>query len=457
MTNSTSVSVNSAPVLEFVTRARPYSAKRMAQQLCLLLGVAMLPFDDLRIPGGVGGGMLASPAWVPFAVLGAAHLRTTGFRAGVPRAVKELAALAFYGLTISVVALLVSSDLSGRPDALSKTANNFIIFLVFALVIVGAFSVSHLRATWILGVLAAFVFLAVTSLLQSIVPGFLDGLGPLHRTPNVQVRVRATRFEASSLGSLLLILIGMFWALSKRKSAIWQGTVLVIVAQSVTQSRGTLLVSGLLSLLALVMLILAPLNRRQHARVPVLLAMASVPMIASFYLSSVLSASFWRDLGLVAANSDAMRGLWARAMGVSLIEHPFGLGFAEYLVQAPKLLLENAGDVSAVYGYSAVAAEMSPIVAGETDTLSPKTLPTIAAMYFGWLGVLFTFRLYYSLFKASWKQASYEPSRLLAAVALVAVSASYFSSLFAWEQALLIGLLLSPPVPPCDDRLDSVE
>jgi hypothetical protein len=292
--------------------------------------------------------------------------------------------------------------------------------------------------------LLAVVIMLTASLLVWAGVRFVDTSSLLHATPNIAQRVRGTRFEASSLGGGALVGLVLCSLRSNRRRVLVLIAVLTGLIIWLTASRGTLVVASGIILVCLVA-VLAPARPLHGAARYSIVGAATVlvTMLLSFGLVALLRQPLWADLR--AATSDASRSIWALASLSSLVKYPFGQGLAGTLAWTPPLLLDAAENVRGIFPASDFS-EVRALALGRTDqALSPKTIPALAATYFGIPGLLAAASLYYVLGQRLVARLNVPQVRTYAvgAVCFALVSSSYFGGLYSWEQPLLCGALLA--------------
>ena len=412
---------------------------------CLTVSAVLLTlFDDLNILREEGGSVAGSPAWIP--LLGASLCVGRAARAKLPWRPLRWILLVLLVTTVTSLLYVIIVGEAASPLATQKTVRLAANWCLILAAIIGAWFLSRTNP----GLLAVSAALALTillgiALIQIQSPQFLDGVGPIHAVPNIQQRVRATRFEASSLGGAALVLSAIACVRIPRRSGVVCFIALITMVQAITQSRGTLLVYLMAISLCFVFLTPRGDDTQNHtgARGGMVKFLPLILIAFSFAYGAILASDWWTAAGVSSGTSDAARAVWSTVSASSLQQYPLGLGFAAYLDVTPDLLRNALILRQAEFG-SAAFAELAPlsIPGGSDDLLSPKNLPNVAALYFGLPGILLLAWIYWKAATAVC-QLSESPMLALAFSVLVMVQTTYFFTLVAWEQALLAGVLLA--------------
>lgn len=412
---------------------------RVAAAMLVLAG-PLLAFDDLRPFAAVAGGLGKSPAWIPLVIAAFALPPPQGKRA--MKIERGLTWLWLFGCASTLTVLLVVPPVS-EQDLFMKTIRVGINLLVFIVVVrTGLRASDHLPKFLILSFILAFAALTCGTIGGRLGVSIFDFEGPLHATPNFAQRIRGTRFEASSLGAGLLTAFGACALALRSRRALLLASLVPIAILVFTDSRGSLACALAITTVCVVTSFTRegddrPARRRRINVLGLLLVLTC--LVPAFALSALVTSSVWS--GMSASLSDATRSIWAQASLSSLFHFPIGQGFAgpSYVLQP--IFAAATEDLAGVF--SIVDLEEATNLAQTTDlsSLSPKTLPAVVVVYFGAPGLVALVTAFWTFgVRAASPRAPV--GYAVAAFALVAVSSSYFSSPFAWDQALLLGALL---------------
>lgn len=413
------------------------------------LGTALLAFDDIAPLRALGGGLLASPGFV-FLLIAIALIHNKGGKRHEKRLVMvSLGLLALVVLTSIVTLPFLPDHLLGESTIL-KAFKITITLTVWCTIFTGAGSLVDVLRPWLLaGLLAAIAIMLGSAVIGQIGYSSIEGMGFIHGTRNSQMRLRGTRFEASSLGAgLITCFAAIMMVLRGRKSLMISGVGLLVI-QLLTRSRGTWVTTAIvLGVIAALFLFAqrAQALRDNAQRVLSVFVVITVSGL-SMGLSYLVTSEAWVSLGLVDGSgmtSEASRSVWAMTSLISLGNFPIGMGFAGYLTWLPDTLAQGVAISSGSFT-PADFYEMSAIIrSGDDMLLSPKTLPGILIVFFGWAGALASVGLAYVVARSSLTLSKLGYLAAPAgALALLLVSFTYSSSIFSWEQALVFGWFVS--------------
>lgn len=409
-----------------------------------VFGCALFAVDDVSTLRSLGGGLLASPGWIPILVAGWIAARDSRFRR--LRLSRVLGAIYSYGVLVTLLTLpFLASELLGESP-INKSIKFMVSVGVWMLLLVSGAILSRLVPKAIqLGCAIALAGMTIGAILYHGGFPLVDQIDLLHSYPNFQQRVRSTRFEASSLGSGMIVCLGLIAIHSPRKLAVIGFSLGLVLIGQISESRGTTL-TVFVTLLAVPFAIWMQLRKAGLATVTTRFYSSGIGVLAiilSFRLDYFLGSPLWSALGLkTEGTSDASRSMWADASLSALAQYPFGMGYAAYLAWLPKLI-ENS-TLSAVGQFS--LRDLSEMInqsrAVSDATLSPKNLVGIAAVHLGVIGVLVVVALYSAVIKNAISSASVGfGSRFVVGISLIVVSSTYYTSVFSMDQAFLFGAL----------------
>jgi hypothetical protein len=217
----------------------------------------------------------------------------------------------------------------------------------------------------------------------------------------------------------------------------------VLVLSFLMPSRGTL-VSGLAFAGAIVLWALARKLWAAPGPRPAYLAsgvLALATLLGGFglgYLTPVL-----KQVGLSYSTSDAVRSVWSDAGMDAALHYPAGMGFAAYLDWLPPFVIASMDQFSGQFRRSDFTELVVQLgTHGSSAGFSPKTMPALVGVHFGAIGLIVLVAMWAALGRRGVQaaRAGY-PMVLPAALALCVITATYFSSIYAWEQAVLLGAL----------------
>lgn len=412
-------------------------------------GTALLAFNDIAGLRSIGGGLLASPGWLPLVaatvlVYKSAKTPATG------RMLRYTLILLLLGIFASVISLaFLPQDILGESPAV-KVIKVTVTTAAWCTIFIGAGPLSKAVRPWLIaGLVTAIAIMTISAVLAQIGVGILEGPGFFHGTVNGQMRIRGTRFEASSLGAGLLCCISAVVLVIRGRKGLVIVAMGFLAVQLLTQSRGTWVTIAIV-LFLVILLYFAGQRISRPTSVPYSLltwACVLLTISMSFALSFLVTSTLWSDLGLAnrsGMTSEATRSVWAVATVMSLFTFPFGMGFAGYLSWLPSLLSQAATSNTGIF-YLADFSELTAIINSTDDTyLSPKTLPGILIVFFGWAGAIAAVALCHRAIQGGLSLSRLGfPGAPAAALAVLLVSFTYASSIFSWDQALVLGWLVS--------------
>ncbi|MGO4806120.1 hypothetical protein AB4089_13410 [Arthrobacter sp. 2MCAF15] len=407
-------------------------------------GCALFAVDDVAVFRGLGGGLLASPGWLPIIIAGFLASRDPRFRR--LRLSRVIIAVFSYGILITLITLpFLAADVLGE-NPIAKSIKVAVSVGVWLLMLVSGAILSRVvpRAVQA-GAIAAIATMTLGALLYHLGYQGVDQNELIHSYQNLQQRVRSTRFEASSLGAGLIVCLGLIAMRSTRTMAVVLFPVGLIMIGVVAESRGTNL-TIYVSLLVIPFLIWLK-SRKADLTANVVLFWASVlaalAVVSSFRLDYFLGSALWSELGLkTEGTSDASRSMWADASLAAVGQHPLGMGYAAYLEWLPKLVENSTRSALDFFPIRDLSEMINQSFAASDATLSPKNLVGIAAVFLGAVGVAMVGILYAATIKNSIHGTmSGESNRLIVGVSLVIVSSTYYTSIFSMDQAFLFGAL----------------
>ncbi len=424
-------------------------ADRSAGAIKVLVCLAgfLVAFDDIAPLRTVGGGFGASPAWIPLLLCGLLLGRR-----GIGRWRHAVVSLWIMGLVVTLLTFLVLPEEMRGVNTYVKALAVGIPIAVFLTIIVIAARLAAYDPRLIvlfglisLGTLLAFGALDMLGVIPNGKSAFLHGLD------NLNQRARGSRFEASALGAGVLIALAT--AAYRVRTALGALGVLAaaIVLSLLLPSRGTL-VAGLAFCATIGVVLLAWRLRGVGARfVPGLTAgvLAIITLVGGFALG-FLTPSL-KAFGLSYSTSDAVRSVWSDVGMDVALRYPVGMGYSAPLEWLPSFVQASMDQFAGRYQPSDFDELMAQLQAQGGYGFSPKTMPALIGVYFGAIGVLLLVAMWLMIGKRA-GDATRDGylTAIPAAVVLCLIAATYFSSIYAWEQAFLLGALLAlrHPAPP---------
>lgn len=407
----------------------------------LISGLLLLPFDDLGGPFGIAGGLTKSPAWLPLCLAASLLPRSTGRGRKFESRILQLWLL---GNFITLVSLPFLPEVAKGESLLEKGIRVSIILAAYFGVMIAAMrAYQHVPQALKLGTIATTILFFLYAVVGYALPSLLESMQWLHSTPNYAMRQRGTRFEASSLGAGLLICVAMTILWLRGRFALVVALISLPIVLELTQSRGTLVAS--LATAATGILILLVNSRVVHSKgfVGILSGLSIVcSLLFAFALQYLVTSELWKDLSK--AVSDATRSIWADSALQSILNFPFGMGYAGPTFWMQDIFSKSLMGASTLFPFSDLSEAVGLVRTSESDAFSPKTMLALTGMYFGIPGVVAALVCFWRII-SSW--AASNSSTLLgflpACILFVFVTSSYFSSPFSWEQPLLFGTLMA--------------
>ena len=427
----------------------------------VVIGLALFAFDDISALRQLGGGFLASPSWAPILLATAMVLHKTVQKSDRPLLI-SLGAVWLYGLVLTLATLPIIQNEIDSDSSLSKSLKLAVTFAVLlSMVLAGVVLVRRLRKWVLVGATIALAIMVITAVIAQLGYNGIDDWGVIHSAQNFQMRVRGTRFEASSLGGGFLVLGGLIALLVGGRRGILTVIAAAALALVITQSRGTMIVALCVIVIGAIWWFVG--RRVSNARRWFGYLIAGVAVAAALFLSlgvdMVLSSQWWIDIGLAnsaGSTSDATRAAWATVSAQTLTQYPAGMGYAAYLEWLPRMLREIVSGMTTQFPPEALLELKATILSDDDTTLSAKTLPAVAITYFGWIGLLSAGALYFfAVVKSTGSRGVFNLAALPVAAMLVLVSSTYLWSVFSWDQMFLFGALLLGAAPR-SDRDDAV-
>lgn len=407
-------------------------------------GCALFAVDDVSALRSVGGGLLASPSWIPILLAGWMASRSSHFR-GI-RHRRLLSAIFAYGGTVTLCTLPFLADEILGENPLVKSLKFMVSVGIFLLMLVAGGLLSRIVPKAIqVGSLVAIVLMAGGALMYHVGIPVLDQTDLLHSYSNFQQRVRSTRFEASSLGSGLLVCTGLLFLFVRRKRAVIGYCIALVGIGMLAESRGTML-TLIVTLLAVPVALWLQSFGRKAADGALRFSAFSVAFIAiilSFRLDYFLKSPIWAAVGLrTEGTSDASRSMWADTSLAALVQYPFGMGYAAYLEWLPTLVEQSTSAALDQFPIKDLAEMINLSLSASDATLSPKNLVGVAAVHLGVVGVLAVGLLYAAVLRRSVEMIRFgNINRFVVAASMLVLTCSYYSSIFSVDQAFLFGAL----------------
>jgi hypothetical protein len=412
------------------------------------VGIGLFATDDFSLLRSWGGGLLASPGWIPILLAAVIVLR----RAHSVRNRWVLATLAgvwCYGLVLTAVTLpLVPSELLAQ-STLGKAAKLLLTTAVLiSMIIAGGLLTRHLKKWVLIGAVIAFSIMVISGLLSHFGIQFINNWSVIHSTVDTQMRVRGTRYEPSSLGGGILALGCLIAVLLPRP---WGSIFLAltcVISYEVPESRGTTVVSVIGFVLSVVWFLIGGFAGRMPRLYLNAFAglVAVAALLSSLGIDFLLGSQLWRDAGLansLGSTSDATRSVWSAASFDTLLQYPFGMGYGAYLSWLPDVVRHAIAHLSGLFSSSTFRELRSTLSSGNDETLSPKTLPDVAVTYLGWVGLAASAVLYFVSARTSVRLgAKGGLAAFPAVVVVILVSTTYFWSVFSWDQMFFFGAIL---------------
>ncbi|MFI6255130.1 hypothetical protein ACIBCL_03295 [Micromonospora zamorensis] len=402
----------------------------------------LVAFDDIAPLRALAGTFGASLAWVP--LLLCALLLPSDRDSMWPRA---LIVLFGTGVIVTAITFFVLPSESKGVNLYFKALAVGIPIAVFFAIMVVAGRLAAYRPSLI-------TLFGLVSLGMLVLFGALDLLGViprndvwfLHGIENLNQRARGGRFEASALGAGVLVALATATLRVRNKAwALGIGVVAGVLAY-LMPSRGTL-VAGMAFCAAIFGAILL------HWLVPRVGRWANVApggvlvvvtLLGGFGLGALVTAPQWA--GMSYSSSDAVRSVWGDASMDAALDHPVGMGFSAPLEWLPNYVRGSMEQFDDSFSPSDFTELNDQLNADGSYGFSPKTMPSLLGVYFGAAGVLALIAIWLAIGRRvadAWRAGYFMVGP--AALALSVTAASYFSSIYAWEQAFILGALLGVP------------
>lgn len=408
-------------------------------------GCALFAVDDVSNLRSLGGGLLASPSWIPILLAGWIASRSSQFRDMRHRGL--LSALFMYGgiVTLFTLPFLTSEILGENP--LIKGFKLMVSVGVFLLMLVAGGLLSKIVPKAIqFGCLIAIGLMTGGALMYHFGNPVIDQTELLHSYSNFQQRVRSTRFEASSLGSGLLVCMGLVFLFCKKKKAIFGYCLGLLFIGMLAESRGTTLTIIVTLIAVLVALWLRLFLQTTNDSVLRFLTfgVAAIAIVLSFRLDYFLESPIWSAVGLqTEGTSDASRSMWADTSLAAVVQYPFGMGYAAYLEWLPIIVEQSTRTALDQFPIRDLAEMINQSLAASDATLSPKNLVGVAAVHLGVVGVAAIGVLYATVLRNSMDEVRFgNINRFVIAASIMVLTSSYYSSIFSVDQAFLFGALV---------------
>lgn len=423
--------------------ALPSSRRVRTGHVLMICGALLLPFDDLALLGGAGGSVTRSVGWVFF--VAAAFMFPRPERASVRSIEKWISRLWIYGLFITALTLPLLPEVAREESLLFKALKVAVMLSCFALSVrAGVRAACWSPRSLVIGAVGAVMILTASALIDLSGSQLLDANSFIHDTPNYAQRIRGTRFEASSLGAGLLICLATGLLFVRRKRFLPLAALAFFGVTLLTQSRGTLVVVSLAVISCIVPFLIHKRAGKQSSTFSTAwgAAFVALSLVLAFGLGFLVTSSAWEDMS--ASTSDATRSIWSETAFNSMLVFPFGQGYGGPTYWLGQLFNESLQNLSNTFPIRALGEALSISRSSSDGALSPKTLLAMVAVYFGLPGIIITLIGFWRIGSASTSKTRLGfPLYIPAAVIFVTVTSSYYSSPFAWEQAVLLGALLA--------------
>ncbi len=430
----------------FLPRARTIKRPWTVNALTAI-GCASFAFDDVAPLRGIGGGLLASPGWLFLAV---AVIAVGSDRPALGRWPIWASGIVLYGLAISLISAMALPDALLGVSTVGKLLRLGLTVAIWCAVPLAGYILMQVapKAVFV-GIAAGFSILLLSLIAAKLGLLVVENSNYLHSIPNIQQRVRGSRFEPSSLGGGYIVLGTFACIVIRGRLGIAAVVAILVVGQYLTASRGTAVVIGTVLLASIVALCL---NRSAWSwlrvrSTAVATAVVAVTLALSFGLTAVLQSSIWKAVAPSvsvgsAGTSDATRALWSSTALRALWENPFGYGFVAYLESVQRLMRDSL-DANFQSFRQVELTEVFYLINTTSDfALAPKTLPALGAIHLGIVGLVAVGALYVVSLRASIHIAEntyYTAS--LCTLSVILVSSTFLSSLFLWEQPFILGAI----------------
>ncbi|MFI6762796.1 hypothetical protein ACIBF5_27050 [Micromonospora sp. NPDC050417] len=399
----------------------------------------LVAFDDIAPLQQLAGTFGASLAWAPLLLCGLLLPRD---RLSIwPRALIVLAGLGFATTAVTLVLLppeARGTNLYGKAFAVG------IPVMVFFCIMVVAARLAAYRPSLVtmfglvsLGVLLLFGMLDMVGALPRTGVWFLHGLD------NLNQRARGGRFEASALGGGVLVALGTA-TLRVRKKAWALGICAAAgVLAFLMPSRGTLAAGAVFCAAILCAVVLHRFIPRvgRWANHTIGSILVIITLVGGFALGWLVTAPQWG--GMSYSTSDAVRSVWGDVGLDVAIHNPAGMGYSAPIAWLPAYVQDAMDRYDGRFSASDFTELTDQINSGHDYGFSPKTMPSLVGVYLGAVGVLALIAMWLAIGRKAaeaWRSGYFMVAP--AAIAVAIVSSAYFSSIYAWEQAFLLGALL---------------
>lgn len=436
-----------------VPRGAHVKANDVVAGVFAFIGCALFAFDDIGPLRILGGGLMASPSWV--FILAATSLVCRGAFRNLRRSIRIGWFSHLYGAAISLISLPFLPGTLLGVNVLDKTIRLFITIAVWmAVLFSGAILMARLRRWVLFGIATALAIMLGSAAMAYYGLDLIEYMGVIHSGPHPQMRTRGTRFEPSSLGAGIVTCLAIFFATAQGRRALLYFAALALLAQQITESRGAFLVTAaVVAISALAAFLDAGPRMPRNGALRLISAAAAGGVVASaFMLDRIVTSQAWRAAGLnVEGTSDATRSIWSDAAGSAMVHYPWGMAYSGYLAWLPEVLSEATARAADRFPSSQLSEALLVIARDSEATLSPKTLPTIAAVHLGLIGLVLVTLLYYRVISSGIRSALWRSRycSLVSGAAIILSGATFYSSVFSWDQAFALGALaFAHAVPP---------
>lgn len=426
----------------------PANRHRIAGSLAFV-GAALLAFNDIAPLRAIGGGLLASPGWMPLVIATVLVFRDA--KTPLTKTIlKPLLLLLSLGCLVSVATLpFLPEELLGESPA-TKAIKLLVTMVIWCTIFLGAGLLMRTVRLWLLtGLLTAVAIMTVSAILGQLGLSMFEDLGFFHGTQNGQMRLRGTRFEASSLGAGLICCLSALALVLRGRMALVIMAVGFLSIQFLSRSRGTWVTVVIVLIVIGILYVVGRRVTRNNSWAERVLPWMTVviTLSLSFGLSFLVTSDIWVDLGLADGSgmtSETTRSVWAATTAISLLSFPLGMGFAGYLNWLPGVLSQATVQNTSSFHTAGFSELLAIINSADDALLSPKTLPGLLIVFFGWAGAAAAVALAFLAVRGG---LNLSRSGLLAApaaaFAVLLVSFTFASSVFSWDQALILGCFVA--------------
>ncbi|MBM7417246.1 MULTISPECIES: hypothetical protein [Nocardiaceae] len=395
----------------------------------------LLAFDNVPVLYGITGLYLASPALV-FIILGVWLMRKHALKN--PR-MRSYSFACYLLLVWSIVSITIPT-LWGSEANLNLAKAITTLTIVFTWLAAAWFGVLVDEAPRLLRAIGAGLLLAsilgLAVQLTSILPSGSTDL--VHAISWHADRPRGFKYESSSFGASILAAFALLSVGAKPKA----GFALLPAALAlvfISSSRGAIAALVLGCLIGGVFYVLSSSHAGRWVAV---ISFAITSIFLSFFGSVLVRGDIWAVLRTGTGGSDGIRTGWGLVAWRVLSDGPFSLNVATYWDRISYYIAQAIPEISQQYSRVQISEFYAFLNTTSDSGLSPKTVPALFAVWFGWAGVIFAVVLLSSsvmgFMYLSRRTSSYTVMALGSSCIISLVM--FVPGIFQYELAIVVGI-----------------